>query len=346
MEKPQSKPPSTEPDGTMQAVVVRAYGGAAGFALERIAQPVPSAGQIRIAVAACGVSFLDGLVASGRYQVKPPLPFSPGSEFAGVVDEVGTGVSGYSRGDRVCASAVHGGFAGYVCVPATAVHQLPAAMRFEQAAVFGVPYATAFHALVQRGSLQACETLLVLGASGAVGSAAIQIGKLLGARVVAGASSAARREQALKDGADFAIDTSLPDWRTELKQVTGGQGVDVILDPVGGSSSEAAFRSLAWNGRQLMVGFASGTIPALPLNLPLVKGASLIGVELRRFNELRPALAATNFSQLLQAWEAGALRPVISEILPLRDFAQAMQRVEMRQAIGRVVLQITTDTLE
>lgn len=322
----------------MQAVIARAYGAPADFALETVAAPQPAEGEVRIAVAACGVSFLDALVAAGRYQIKPPLPFSPGSEFSGVIESIGSGVREYSKGDRVCASAVYGGYAEYVCVPAAAVHRIPDTMDFPQAAVFGVSFATAYHALVQRGSLQAGETLFVLGASGSVGLTAVQVGRMLGARVIAGASTPMKRQRTLDAGADAAIDTSLADWRTPLKTTAGAAGIDVVLDPVGGAASEPAFRSLNWNGRHLVVGFASGNIASLPLNLPLVKSAALIGVELRSFNERDPATAATNFSRLIEGYEQGILRADVAGTLPLEAFATAMNH----SATGRMVLKPTS----
>lgn len=322
----------------MRAVLVRAYGPPSGFSVESVPMPVPRAGEIRIAVAACGVSFLDLLVGQGRYQVKPPLPFSPGSEFAGVVDALGAGVSGHSIGDRVCASAVYGAFAEYACVRADAVHRIPDAMGFEEASIFGVSYATAFYALVQRGGLKPGETLFVLGAGGAVGSAAIQIGKMLGARVIAGASTCAKREFALVAGADLAVDTSLLDWRAALKEAKGNSDWDVVLDPVGGASSEPAFRSLRWGGRHLVVGFASGKIAALPLNLALLKGASLVGVDIKQFNERQPDVAAANFSQLVAAYEREILRPTIANVLALEDFCRAMELASTGMSPGRLVL--------
>lgn len=323
---------------TMKAVLVHSYGSPSGFGLEDVAQVIPRPGYVRLKIGACGVSFLDALVAEGRYQVKPPLPFSPGSEFSGVVDAVGDGVDGLRVGDRVCASAVFGGYAEYVCVPAAAVHRIPDEMSFEEAAVFLVPFSTACHALVQRAALRSGETLFVLGAGGSVGLAAVQVGHMLGATVIASGSTAAKRNMAMEAGADRCIDTSSPGWRAELQQAVGKKGIDVVFDPVGGPASELAFRCLTWNGRHLVVGFASGSIASLPLNLPLVKGASVVGVDLRTFNEREPNLARHNFSQLIDGYLRGTLRANVTQVMRLDSFADAMAKAGSGESNGRVVL--------
>lgn len=324
----------------MKAVVMQAFGPISSAAIQALALPMPGPGQVRLRVEACGPSFLDALVAEGRYQVKPPIPFSPGSEFAGTVDCLGAGVEGLQVGERVCASAVFGGYAEYVCVPAAAVHRIPPEMSAEDASVFLVPFSTACHALIQRAVLQAGETLFVLGAGGAVGHAAVQVGRILGARVIAGASTADKRRLAMDAGADLAIDTSLADWRSELKDAASPDGVDVVFDPVGGPASERAFRCLKWRGRHLVVGFAGGAIASLPLNLPLLRGASVVGVDLRTFNEREPALARSNFLRLADAYVRGALRPRVARVMPMESFADAVAASLSGTLMGRLVMTV------
>lgn len=324
----------------MKAVVMRAFEPLSSAAVETLALPSPATGQVRLRVEACGVSFLDALVAEGRYQVKPPLPFSPGSEFAGTIDALGAGVEHFQIGARVCGSAVFGGYAESVCIPAAAAHRIPAEMSFEDASVFLVPFATAYHALIQRAALQPGETLFVLGAGGAVGYAAVQLGRMLGARVIAGASTDEKRRMALEAGADCTIDTSLAHWRSGLKEAAGTDGVDVVCDPVGGPASELAFRCLNWKGRHLVVGFASGAIASLPLNLALVKGASAIGVDLRMFNERESNLAQQNFTRLADAYIDGALRPRVAKVISMESFADAMALALSGTLPGRVVMKV------
>jgi NADPH2:quinone reductase len=297
----------------------------------------PSPTQVRISVKASGISFVDVLTAAGGYQVKPPVPYIPGSECAGVVDATGDEVRDFAVGDRVVASGWGGMFASAVNLPARTVRRMPQALSFEEAAVFPVSYATAWHALVDRGRLHAGETLLVLGAGGATGYAAVQIGKYLGARVIGSASSENKRALAAAGGADAVIDARGGDWRDQVKAANGGQGVDVVFDPVGGEATDPAFRSLAWNGRHLVIGFPAG-IASLRTNLPLLKGASLIGVDIRQFGIFEPEKSAANRDTVFGLAAEGKLRPAIARSYALADFQAAMADAAAGKSAGRIVL--------
>lgn len=322
----------------MKAVVVHQYGPPQSFAVEEIPSPAPGPQDVKIRVAAAGISFVDLLTAAGNYQIKPPLPFTPGSEIAGTVESVGAQVTGFKAGDRVCAASPLGAWAQAVCVPAQRVLAVPPSVPFPQAAVFNVPYSTALLALQHRGALAPGETLFVAGAAGSVGLAAIQVGKLLGAQVIAGASSAGKRAAALGAGADSVIDTSAPDWPKSLKAAGAGRGIDVILDPVGGPAAEALFKTLAWGGRYLVVGFASGTIPTIAANWALLKSAALIGVNVGPFELHEPEAAARNQAQLARWFQSGRLTPLIAGTFPLADFVHGAALAAHRETIGRVVL--------
>ena len=298
--------------------------------------------QARVTLKAAGISYVDVLTASGRYQVKPPTPFVPGSEAAGIVSEIGTDAHGVTPGDRVVVSAWGGLFADEAVVPAHALAPMPGGMDFTHAAVFPVSYATAWHALVDRAALKPGETLLVLGAGGATGYAAVQLGHHLGARVIASASSGDKRALALAGGADAAVDARAEDWRDQVKAANGGKAVDVVFDPVGGEATDPAFRSLAWGGRHLIVGFPGG-IAALRTNLPLLKGASLIGVDLRQFGEIEPERAAANRAKLFELAAQGVLRPAIAGAYPIERFAEAMDAAATGQSAGRIVLTMNPD---
>jgi NADPH:quinone reductase len=324
----------------MKAVVVRTFGPPETFALEELAPREPGPGEVRILVHSAGVSYVDALVAEGKYQMKPPLPFTPGSEFAGVVETIGDGVASLNVGDRVFGPSFGAVFAEQATVPAAAVSVMPATRSFDEAAVFRVSYATAHHALVQRAGLRAGETVLVLGAGGAVGYACVQVAKVLGARVIASASTAEKRALARSAGADEVLDTGSGEWRAAVKNATGGRGVDVVVDPVGGEATERAFRSLAWRGRHLVIGFTAGAIPALPTNLALLKGAALVGVDLRQFSALEPEVAAENDRVLLQLFAEGTLKPAIAMTYPLERFAEALREAASGRTAGRVVLRI------
>jgi NADPH:quinone reductase len=320
-----------------RAVVGQELGPVEGYALVEHDPGAPGPGQVRIAVKAAGVSYVDVLTAAGNYQVKPPVPFIPGSECAGVVEALGEGVTELAVGDRVVASSWGGIFADCVNVPARSVRRAPGALSFEEAAVFPVSYYTARHALVERAKLQAGETLLVLGAGGATGIAAVQIGKHLGARVIASASTPEKRALALAAGADAAVEARADDWRDQVKAANHGKGIDVVFDPVGGEATEPAFRSLGWNGRHLVVGFTGG-MASFRTNLALLKGASLIGVDLRQYGVNEPEAAEFNSREAFALAELGVARPVIGQTYALEDFAEAMRAAASGQAAGRIVL--------
>lgn len=299
--------------------------------------PQPGAGEVSVKIAACGVGYVDALVALGRYQVKPPLPHTPGQEAAGVVEAVGAGVTGIAPGARVMAN-VRGGFAEIAIAPAASVVALPERMSFEQAAGFRVNYLTALHGLKDRAGLQAGERLLVLGAAGGVGAAAVQVGKLLGAEVIAAASSEEKRAFATSIGVDHVLDTAPEGWRDRLKAVCGGKGPDVVFDPVCGPLFEPAFRSLSWRGRHLVVGFVGGPIPALPANLSLMKGAALMGVDVRQFLLFEAARAEAHLKELLGWVGEGKLAPPVGRTFPLPEFAAALEYALSGKALGKTLL--------
>lgn len=322
----------------MKAVLCKTLGPARDLVLEDVASPLPKKNEILLDVQAAGVNFPDTLIIEGKYQFQPPLPFSPGGEAAGVVAAVGEKAGAFKVGDRVMALTGWGAFAQQVAVPFYNVMPIPASMDFTTAAAFGMTYGTSMHALRQRGQLQAGETLLVLGASGGVGLAAVEIGKAMGARVIAAASSAEKLAVAKAAGADELIDYSQASLREEIKRLTGGQGVDVIYDPVGGELFEQAVRGLAWNGRLLVVGFASGSIPQLAANLVLLKGAAVLGVFWGAFAQRQPEDNAANFKQLFAWYAEGKLKPLVSQTYPLAEAGAAIEKLGQRQAVGKLVV--------
>ena len=325
----------------MKAVLAKAFAPLEQLVLEEIAPRSPGAGQVVIAVKACGVNFLDGLIVQGKYQTRPPLPFSPGAEVAGVIKEVGAGVATLAPGMRVLAVPGFGGFAQELVTEAAGVMVLPPAMDFITAACFPVVYATSLHALQARAQLRAGETLLVLGAAGGVGLTAIQIGRLLGARVIAAASSEAKLALCREHGADALINYATSELRERVRELTGGKGVDVVYDPVGGAWAEPAVRSLALLGRYLVVGFASGEIPKIALNLLLLKQASLVGVFWGAYARARPEENARAFAQLFDWYAQGRLRPHISQSFPLERYQEALDVVMHRRAQGKVALLVS-----
>ena len=324
----------------MKAVVVEQYAPIDQIGLKEIALPMAGPGQIRVRVQAASIGFVDGLKVEGRYQTRDPRPFTPGAEFAGVVDDVAADVTGLTPGKRVMGAARSGALAEYIAVPATAVEVMPDGLSMEAAAAFRTNYLTALYALGERGRLVAGEQLLVLGAAGGTGIAAIQIGKLLGARVIAAASTEAKRDFAASFGADAVIDYTRADWRDALKDLTGGHGADVIFDPVGGEVSVQAFRSIAWNGRHLVVGFAAGSIPALPFNLPLLKGGLLIGVDVAQIARREPEAEGRVMTQLSAWLNDGKLAPVVGRVFPFEDFRAAFKTMQTRAALGKMVVRI------
>ncbi|MBA1234080.1 NADPH:quinone oxidoreductase family protein [Stutzerimonas nitrititolerans] len=325
----------------MKAVLCKAFGPAENLVVEDLDSPQIKKGEVLLDVHAAGVNFPDTLIIEGKYQFKPPFPFSPGGEAAGVVAAVGEKITHLKVGDRVMALTGWGSFAEQVAVSGQNVLPIPAEMDFTTAAAFSMTYGTSMHALKQRANLQPGETLLVLGASGGVGLAAVEIGKAMSARVIAAASTNEKLEIARKAGADELINYSEASLRERLKELTDGQGVDVIYDPVGGKLFEEAFRSIAWNGRMLVVGFAAGgEIPALPANLPLLKGASLIGVFWGAFAQRQPQDNAANFKQLFAWYAEGKLRPLVSQTFALEQAAEAIDTLGQRKAVGKLVVKV------
>ncbi len=322
----------------MKAVLCKTLGPARDLVLEDVASPVPKKNEILLDVQAAGVNFPDTLIIEGKYQFQPPLPFSPGGEAAGVVAAVGERAGTFKVGDRVMALTGWGAFAEQVAVPFYNVMPIPEHMDFATAAAFGMTYGTSMHALKQRGQLQPGETLLVLGASGGVGLAAVEIGKAMGARVIAAASSAEKLAVAKAAGADELIDYSQASLKEEFKRLSGGQGVDVISDPLGGELFDQAVRGLAWQGRLLVVGFASGTIAQMAANLVLLKGAAVLGVFWGAFAQRQPEDNAANFRQLF-AWHAeGKLKPLVSKTYPLAEAGAAIEQLGQRKAVGKLVV--------
>lgn len=324
----------------MKAVLCKAFGPADTLVIEEVNSPEIKKNEVLLDVHAAGINFPDTLIIEGKYQFKPPFPFSPGGEAAGVISAVGEKVSHLQVGQRVMALTGWGSCAEQVAVPAYNILPMPEGMDFPIAAAFSMTYGTAIHALKQRGALQEGETLLVLGASGGVGLAAIEIGKAMGARVIAAASSAEKLEVARQAGADELINYHDEDVRERLKTLTKGQGVDVIIDPVGGDLFETVFRSIAWNGRMLVIGFASGTIPSLPANLPLLKGAAVIGVFWGAFAQRQPQDNVANFQQLFAWYAQGKLKPLVSQTFPLEETAAAINTLGARKAVGKLVIKV------
>jgi NADPH:quinone reductase len=322
----------------MKAVLCKAYGMPETLVIEEVESLKPGKGQVVVDVKACGVNFPDTLIIQGKYQFKPPMPFSPGSEVAGVVKEVGAGVKGISVGDHVIASTGWGGFAEEVVVDTAKIIPMPAGLDFTIASAFVLTYGTSHHALKDRAQLQPGETLLVLGAAGGVGIAAIEIGKQLGARVIAAASNDEKLEVCRQHGASEVINYTSEDLRERIKQFTAGRGVDVIFDPVGGSYSEPALRSMAWKGRFLVVGFAGGDIPRIPLNLTLLKGCSIVGVFWGAFTEREPRHNQENLKELLGWLSQGILQPHISATYPLERASDALYDMLNRKVLGKAVL--------
>ena len=300
--------------------------------------PEPKAGEVLVSIRAASLNFPDLLIVQNKYQMKPPLPFVPGAEFAGVVEAVGEGVAHLKQGDAVAAFAGLGGFGTHAAVPAAVVMPLPAGFSFPDAAAFLCTYGTTHHGLIDRAQLQPGETVLVLGAAGGVGTAAIQIAKAAGARVIAAASTDDKCALCKSLGADATINYGTGNIRDELKALTDGKGPDVVYDPVGGDLAEPVFRSIAWRGRYLVIGFAQGSIPALPLNLPLLKGASLVGVFWGEFARREPKKNAAALGQLAAWYAQGKIKPLIEHQLPMAELQRAFELMAARQVRGKVVL--------
>jgi NADPH2:quinone reductase len=322
----------------MKAVLCKQFGPPESLVVEELPSPKAGAGEVVVSMRAASLNFPDVLIIQNKYQFKPPLPFSPGSELAGVVKEVGEGVVGHKPGDRVIAFTTYGAFAEEVKVDAGRLVPIPEGMDFNSAAAFLLTYGTSDHALRDRGMLKAGETLLVLGAAGGVGLAAIEIGKALGAHVIACASSTDKLEVCKQHGADEAINYATEDMRERIKDLTGGRGVDVVYDAVGGPYTEPALRSTAWRGRLLVIGFAAGDIPKIPLNLPLLKGCSIMGVFWGDFARREPKAFAASIGQLGAWFRAGKLKPHVSQTFPLEQAVEALKLMAGRKVKGKVVL--------
>ncbi|MEC4721440.1 NADPH:quinone oxidoreductase family protein [Noviherbaspirillum sp. CPCC 100848] len=323
----------------MKAILCKSWGLPDTLVVEELPDVIPAAGQVAIRVEAAGVNFPDVLIIQNKYQFKPELPFTPGSELAGVITAVGDGVTNVKTGDKVLAFVSQGAFAQQIAVPAKLVMPMPPGLDFDTAAAVTLTYGTSHHAVVDRAQLKAGETMLVLGAAGGVGLAAIEIGKALGARVIAAASTDEKLAVCTEHGADATINYTTQDLREAIKAATDGKGPDVIYDPVGGIYAEPAFRSIGWRGRYLVVGFANGEIPKLPLNLALLKGASLVGVFWGEYARREPKANLAAMRELMEWMAQGKIKPHISGRYALADTAQALNDMAARKVTGKVVIQ-------
>jgi len=326
--------------GTMKAVLCRELGPPEILSVGDIESPAVGRGQVRIRVAACSINFPDLLIISGQYQERPELPFIPGQEVAGIVEETGADVSGIEPGQAVMAATYQAGLAQYANANFQDVYEMPAGMPMDIAAGFPGVFGTSYHALKQRARLKPGETLLVLGAAGGVGLAAVQIGAAMGARVIAAARGEHKIRFLSDNGADELIDYGKDNLKEAVKDLTGGRGADVIYDPVGGDLFDQATRCINWNGRLLVVGFASGRIPQLPANLALLKGSSIVGVFYGRFNQVQPEDSAQNMAELFDLYSSGKLRPQVYKTFPLEQTAAAMNCLKNREVMGKVIVSI------
>ena len=322
----------------MKAVICKRHGLPDTLVIEDLPSPQAGSGQVVISVKAAGVNFPDVLIIQDKYQFKPPLPFSPGSEVAGTIKAVGEGVTGLKPGDAVMALLNWGGYAEEVAVEAGRVAPIPKGLALDVAASFGITYVTSYHALKDRARIAPGESLLVLGAAGGVGLATVELGKLMGARVIAAASSADKLATCKRHGADELINYEQEDLREAVKRLTAGKGVDVVYDPVGGKFSEPALRSMAWNGRHLVVGFAAGDIARIPLNLALLKGCSIVGVFSGGFANHEPEKNRANLAEIARLLEQGKLKPLVSASYPLERAAEALNQMMNRKVQGKAVL--------
>jgi NADPH:quinone reductase len=322
----------------VKGILCTHLGGPDDLTLAELPMPVAGAGEAVVAIKAVGLNFYDTLIIAGKYQTKPPLPFSPGGEFAGVVESVGPDVTEFAPGDRVLGYTSFGGARQYAAVPLDKLFALPADLDFDRAAGLNITYGTTYHALKDRAALRAGETLAVLGASGGVGLAAVELGKRMGARVIACASSDEKLAFAHAHGADVLVNYAAQDLREALKEAGGEHGIDVIYDPVGGEATEAAIRSIAWEGRLLVIGFASGEIPKLPLNLTLLKGCNVLGVNWGAFVRDHAQAYRAGLGELTRWAAAGKLSCHIHAVYPLDQIAQALKDIAGRKAMGKVIL--------
>jgi NADPH2:quinone reductase len=322
----------------MKALVCNEFGPTENLALEERQIPTPGKGEILVDIKAAGVNFPDVLTVQGKYQFKPELPFIPGGEVAGIVTAVGEGVTSRKVGDKVISTIQIGGFAEQCVGSEHGAFSMGETMSFEQAAGFAITYGTSYYALKQQAKIQPGETLLVLGAAGGVGIATIQIAKAMGAIVIAAASTEEKLDFACEAGADLRINYTTENLKDKIKELTGGKGADVIYDPVGGDFSEQAFRAIAWDGRFLVIGFASGPIPKIPLNLCLLKGASLVGVFWGAWAARFPLESRNNFEELIAMIDGGQFSPLVTEVYPLADYQEAFASISERRAKGKVIL--------
>jgi NADPH:quinone reductase len=322
----------------MRAIVCEEYNSPAGLKIQDVDDPVPGPADVMLTIQATGLGYVDALTVAGLYQIKPSLPFIPGNEVAGVVEQIGEAVRHLRVGQRVLATPSRGGLAEKICLPESACVPIPETLSPEVAASFLVNYCTAYHALTYCGKLKGKETILVLGASGGVGTAAIDVAKAMDANVIAAASSERKREACLQAGADHVVNYSLSNWRDELKTVLDGVPLNVVYDPVGGDYSEPALRSLGPGGRFLVVGFAAGEIARVPLNLTLLKRCSIVGVNWGGFIAANPGEARPVLTTLLEWITAGKLTPKPGESFPLAQAGTAMMRMLDRKAIGKIVI--------
>jgi NADPH2:quinone reductase len=322
----------------MKAVICKAYGPPQTLVMAELPEPVPAAGEVVVAVEAAALNFFDTLIIEGKYQFKPAFPFSPSAEFAGRIAACGAGVSGLAEGDRVLGFSGWGAAREKIAVPAAKLVKLPDALDADRAAGLTVTYGTTLHALKDRARLQPGETLVVLGASGGTGLAAIEIGKLMGARVIACASADDKLDFAKRHGADDLINYATTDLREALKSLGGKQGIDVVYDPVGGPYAEPAIRSLGWKGRFLVIGFAAGEIPKIPLNLALLKGCDIQGVFWGAFTEREPEQNRANMAQIVEWAADGRLSSHVHAVYSLADTARALEDIAARRVMGKAIL--------
>ena len=327
----------------MKAIVCKSYGPPENLVLEDIDDPVASENEAIVKVYSASLNFPDGLQIQGKYQFQPPMPFTPGSEVGGIITSVGAGLQGFSVGDRVMATPGIGGLAEQVAVKADGLRKIPDSMDFKTAAGFAMIYTTSYYALKQRAQLKPDETLLVLGASGGVGLAAVELGKVMGARVIAAASSEEKLEFVNRLHPDALLNYGDGELKERVKELTEGRGADVIYDPVGGDLFDQSCRCINWNGRLLVIGFASGRIPEYKANLALLKGASMVGVFLGRFRKEEPQEYENNFAELLQMYDEGKLKPIVTESFAMSDFVDAFNVFTERKVMGKVTLEISKE---
>ena len=325
----------------MKALLVKEYTTVQSLYIQEVPRPDVAPDQVRVRVRAAGIGFVEALKIAGRYQTRDPLPFVPGTEFSGIIDQVSTGVRRLKVGERVFGFAPRGALAEEIAVPASELSRIPAHVSFAQAAAVPVNYLTAAYGLKELAALQSGQNLLILGAAGGTGTAAIKVGKMLGAHVIAAASTEDKRAFACDQGADQAIDYTADDWRKTLGSMTGGKPMDVIFDAVGGDTSPVAFRTLGWRGRHLVVGFAGGMIPALPFNIALLKGASLVGLDSAQIRKWEPDVYVRLTSDIATWLETKAVEPPPALIFPFQRFLEAFDAIGSRRATGKIVVEMS-----